>query len=220
MKFKAFCVRYSCMAGLSVIVTNMLAFYATHLLMFGRKYGDGVILSIDRKLPFVPEFIIVYVLAFVQWVACYLVLMIEDKGKAYRYATAASVANLVCGVIFVIFPTAMTIRPDPSGSGLVGFLVRFIFAADTPPVNLFPSIHCLESWMCIRMLFVSKKTPAALKWLNLVFSLAVFAAVALVKQHAVVDIPAGILVAEAGLLAVKRFKWDEKLIKLEAKLFS
>ena len=46
----------------------------------------------------------------------------------------------------------------------------------------------------------------------------VFAAVLLVKQHLIIDVFAGILVAEFGVLLTKALKLDEKLIKMEGKL--
>lgn len=219
LKTKAFLKRYSVIALLSVLLSDLLAFYGSHLLMFGRGYHD-ITSALDKKIPFVPEFIIVYVLAFVQWVACYIAIAAEDKQKAYRFCVGASVANIICGIVFVAFPTVMAIRPEASGTGLVGFLTRFIFAADNPPVNLFPSMHCLESYLCIRVIFASKRVPKFLKALNLVFSIMVFAAVLLVKQHLIIDVFAGILVAELGVLLTKALKLDEKLIKMEGKLLS
>ena len=108
-------------------------------------------------------------------------------------------------MIFLLLPTTIA-RPEADGSGLIGWLTRIIYMADTP-VTLFPSIHCLDSWLCWRFLVKCKKVPRWYKWVNFVFSLLVCASTVLVKQHVFVDIFAGIAVAELGLLLSRRV-WD------------
>ena len=61
----------------------------------------------------------------------------------------------------------------------------------------------MQSALCCR------KVPKWYKWVNFVFSLLVCASTVLVKQHVVVDIFAGIAVAEAGLL-LSRLYYDRK----------
>ena len=201
-----------------VIATNMLFFYVLRFVNEGRHF-HSVVLNIDKILPFVPGFIYIYFIAFAQWVGCYLVLLIENKKRAVYFMTGASITNLICGIIFIVFPTIMVGRPEVTGGGFTNAFIRFIFSADTPPVNLFPSIHCFESWMCIRLLFASEKLPKWIKYSNVVLSLLVFASVLLVKQHAFIDVPAGILVAELSLLIVRKTKADKKFISLERKIW-
>lgn len=219
LKIKKLLRRSSLLAPLLVLLTNLLAYYGTHIINSGRRY-NSVILNFDKNIPFVPAFIIIYVLAFVQWAVCYITIAVEDKSKVYYFCAGAAVANLICAAVFIIYPTAMTIRPRVYGKGFINSLARFIFSMDTPPVNLLPSIHCLESYLSIRILFASSVTPKAVKWMNAAFSVAVFASVLFVKQHAVVDIPAGILAAEVGLLLTRALKIDKRLIKLENRILS
>ena len=112
---------------------------------------------------------------------------------------------MILYVIFLLLPTTIA-RPEADGSGFIGWLTRIIYMADTP-VTLFPSIHCLDSWLCWRFLVKCKKVPRWYKWVNFVFSLLVCASTVLVKQHVFVDIFAGIAVAELGLLLSRRV-WD------------
>ena len=167
------------------------------------------------KIPFIESFIYVYVLAFLQWIICYITACVKDDEKCGYFAFGASFANIMCAVCFVAFPTVMTLRPEITGSSLTDMLTRLIFAADTPPVNLFPSIHCLESWICLRMIFSLKGVPRAVKYANAVFSCLVFASVLLVKQHAFVDVPAGIAAAEAGLLIARLILKKHRTVKEE-----
>ena len=81
-------------------------------------------------------------------------------------------------------------------------LSSLIYQMDAP-VNLFPSIHCLESWCCIHAAFCMKKTPRWYLPVTIVMSLCVFASTLLVKQHVFIDIIGGILVFEAGYFIAK-----------------
>ena len=76
-------------------------------------------------------------------------------------------------------------------------------------MTLCPSIHCLDSWLSWRFLVQCKKVPLWYKWVNFVFSLLVCLSTVLVKQHVIVDIFAGIAVAELGLL-LSRLYYDRK----------
>ena len=84
-------------------------------------------------------------------------------------------------------------------------------------MTLFPSIHCLDSWLCWRFLVKIEWIPKWYKWINFLFTLLVCASTVLVKQHLLVDIFAGIAVAEIGLL-LSRFIYDraQKRKKIQA----
>ena len=103
----------------------------------------------------------------------------------------------------VLLPTTME-RPEVVGTSVFDWLVKFIYHMDAP-VNLFPSIHCLESWCCIHAAFEMKKVPNWYKGVTVVMSLGVFASTLLVKQHVLLDMFGGIAVFEAGLLLAGRF---------------
>lgn len=155
--------------------------------------------ALDNAIPFVPGFIYIYVLAFLQWAVCVIAVMIIDRRVSDRYCTGIIIGNLISGIIFLAVPMVMSIRPEYSGGGLTGFLVQFIFAADDPPMNIFPSIHCLFSWGCMRMVFAVSGVNKAIKISNAVFSVLVFLSVLFVKQHLLYDVLAGIIVFETGL---------------------
>lgn len=99
-------------------------------------------------------------------------------------------------VVLFIFPTTLA-RPEVTGSGFCNDLVRFIYRMDAP-VNLFPSIHCLESWCCIHAAFAMKKPPKWYRYATTVMALGVFASTLFVKQHVLVDVFGGIIVYEIG----------------------
>ena len=184
-----------------VLATNLTVSFLTRFFISYDNAGS-VTVPLDNRIPFVPEFIYIYVLAFLQWAICIIAVMIIDSGVSLRFCMGISFGNLLSGIVFILYPTVMLSRPQFSGGGITGELVKFIFAADTPPANIFPSLHCLHSWACMRMLFAVKGVKAPIKILNALFSVLVFLSVLFVKQHTICDIPAGILAFEAGLLIV------------------
>jgi membrane-associated phospholipid phosphatase len=64
--------------------------------------------------------------------------------------------------------------------------------------NLFPSIHCLESWVCFRGIMLVKDKSKIYTPIVLIFTLLVFASTVCLKQHVVADIVGGVLVSEIG----------------------
>ena len=180
--------RYAWGPLILAVVVNMavyegVALFKEHLTFYSLE------LPIDRVLPFVATFIVFYLLAFVQWIINYV--LIAREGKTF------------CLLFFVLLPTTME-RPEVVGTSVFYWLVKFIYHVDAP-VNLFPSIHCLESWCCIHAAFEMKKVPNWYKGVTVVMSLGVFASTLLVKQHVLLDMFGGIAVFEAGLLLAGRF---------------
>ena len=220
MKFNKFFERYSFVPALLMLITNLASSFLTRLVTAGGNTYDFS-LHFDSVIPFVPQFIYIYVGAFLQWAVCLIAVMIIDREKSFYYGTCFAVANLLSGIVFLIFPTVMTIRPEFSGGGaLTEFIGKFIFDADTPPMNIMPSVHVLSSWGCIRMICALKRVPLSVKFVNAIFSALVFFSVLFVKQHLILDIPAGILVFEAGLLITKITRINRKISNLELRILS
>lgn len=159
---------------------------------------------LDTALPFLVPFVLFYVLAFVQWGLNYLLIARDSKELCYRFAFGNIIAKLICLFFFVFLPTTLA-RPEVTGTDLCSRLVRLIYTFD-PPVNLFPSIHCLESWCCIRASFLLKKSNRTYQTATLIMSLGVFASTLFIKQHVIADVFGGIVVFEAGFRLAGRIQ--------------
>ena len=220
MRTKNFFLKYSFLPPALLLATNLISSFVTRFFIDGRHLYNFT-LPLDNAIPFVPEFIYIYVLAFLQWAICAFAVMIIDRDKNWYFCTGIAAGNLIAGVIFLVFPTVMSTRPEFSGGGALTELIgRFIFSADTPPRNIMPSVHCLSSWGCMRMIFALKRVPKSIKAFNAVFSVLVFLSVLFVKQHLIFDIPAGILAFEAGLIITKLTGIDKRLSALETRILT
>lgn len=185
---------------LGVIVSNFMVYYGCRLINLNRlHYPIGW--PLDDAIPFVPFFIVFYLLAFAQWAISYLVLANQEKEFCFRMFTGAMIAKWLCLLFFIALPTTMT-RPEVTGTDFFSWVTKMIFAMDRPD-NLFPSCHCLESWICIRVAFGSRTMGKWYRYVMTGFSILVFASVLLVKQHVFPDVIGGIAVAELGLFIAR-----------------
>lgn len=187
-----------------VLSSNFIVYYLTLFLLPENINRYDLSLSIDEQIPTIPFFVLIYVLAFVQWVASYVLHSRDNELTCYKVTTAGIIAKLICLIFFIALPTVITI-PEVTGNGFFEWGTRFIHSADRP-YNLFPSIHCLESWLCFRGAMMLKNKNYYYITSQGIFTILVFASTIFIKQHFIVDIPAGILVCEIGLFLSRRAK--------------
>lgn len=203
---------YAYVPIIAAVGANFLVYFATKPFVMHADHYDFSVF-IDDRLPFVPFFVLFYILAYLQWAWHYLFHYRKSREVCYHLATADIIAKLICLVFFLVLP-AEIVRPEITGDGIWEFLTGLIYAADTPH-NLFPSIHCLASWLCFRAALEMKNTPKWYAPAQLVFSILVFASTVLIKQHFFVDIFAGIAVVEIGWFLSKRFRLWRIFEKIE-----
>ena len=198
------------------LAVNMFAFYVSRPITANVAH-HSMACALDGIIPFVPAFISVYILAYVQWAANFIAVGRESRQVCYRMFSGQILAKFLCFLCFVIYPTA-TVRPDVGDGGIFHFLTRVIYYLDEPN-NLFPSIHCLDSWFSLRASFCCKKMPRWYTWANLIITPMVFLSTLFTKQHVLWDVPAGILVFEIGLFAADRLHSGRWLARINAALF-
>ncbi len=187
---------YSILPIAAMLAMNALTYFGTRLITTGR-YHYNIESPLDKMLPVVPFFVVFYILAFGQWILCYMLIGREEKSYCYYFFLGEIIAKSICLVIFLIFPTTLN-QPEITGSGIFERMLAFVYSMDRPD-NLFPSIHCLESWMCYRGCRRIARLPRWFSGVNLVFTLLVFASTVLLKQHVLIDIAGGVAAVEIGL---------------------
>ena len=172
---------------------NSLVYWGAQLLMANAYHYDFTT-SFDRKVPFVKEWIVIYIGCYIFWIVNYILISREGKEKCYRFATADIMSRLICGVFFITLPTT-NVRPMVIGTDIYSWLVRYIYMAD-PATNLFPSIHCMVSWFCFIGIRKSKKIPLWYKLFSCALALVICVSTQFTKQHYMIDIAGGIVIAE------------------------
>lgn len=161
--------------------------------------------TLDEQIPFLAPFVLFYVLAYVQWVLNYILIGRDSKKLCYQFVLGDILSKIICLFFFILLPTTLS-RPEVRGTDIFSQLVRLIYSVDAP-VNLFPSIHCLESWCCIRAAFKmhlkTKERTRCYQIITVLMSLGVFASTLLIKQHVIIDVFGGIAAFEGGMILAK-----------------
>ena len=169
----------------------------------------------DEAIPFVPEWALVYLGCFLFWIINYILITRQGKEGWYQFATGDYLSRIICGLFFILLPTT-NLRPEVAGDGLAQTLIRFVYWIDSP-TNLFPSIHCLVSWLCFIGIRGKAYVPKWYQVFSCIFAVAVFASTLFTKQHFIVDVVAGVLLAELCYYIGHRttyYQWVEKKFDL------
>ena len=195
--FTRFLPFYGWMSVIIMLAINMLAFQGTRLVN-GPWHHYDFSLPIDSYFPLVKEFIIIYIpIAYGQWIYGFYLAARERKPICYRIFTAEIIAKLICMMCFLIIPTTM-VRNDVTATDFLSRWVQSVYNTD-PADNLFPSIHCLESYVLTRGAFMMERCPAWFKWLSIPVTILVFLSTLFLRQHVFVDVISAVIVVEFGL---------------------
>lgn len=152
---------------------------------------------LDRYIPFVPQFLIIYLGCFLFWIVNYILIARQGKEDCYRFFTADFLSRVVCLFFFLAFPTTNQ-RPVLPDSGFWNHAMLLLYAADTP-VNLFPSIHCLVSWFCYIGIRKNTKIPLWYRRGSCVMAILVFISTLTTRQHVIADAASAVILAEVSL---------------------
>lgn len=180
---------------------NNLLYFVPRLFLTEVHHFDFT-MDIDRSVPFVPEWVYIYLVCYLFWAANYILVGRGTKEELYRFLTAEMTAKLICGILFILIPTT-NVRPEVPGTDLASVLMRMVYDMDEP-TNLFPSIHCLVSWFCFLGIRDRKDIPTWYKGFSAVFAILVFLSTQFTKQHYAIDVLGGWLLAEVS------FAWNRR----------
>lgn len=172
---------------------NCFVYFIPRLFLTNVKHYDFTT-DLDRSVPFAPGWISIYLVCYLFWIFNYILVGRGPKEDLYRFAAAEILAKTICGIFFILLPTT-NIRPEVIGNDLWSQLTRLVYAADEA-TNLFPSIHCLVSWFCFMGIRKRSDIPSWYKGFSFVFAILVFCSTQFTKQHYLVDIAGGVMIAE------------------------
>jgi membrane-associated phospholipid phosphatase len=164
--------------------------------------GHEPTLAIDEAMPLWPEWLFVY--AMVYFAAILPAFVVRHRSLVRRMAAAYAILITFSLISFVVIPVHMALRPaSVEITSFVSWGLALVYAMD-PPSNCFPSLHvgatslaALCTWKADRVLGTVAAMVAGLIGLSTM----------LVKQHYVVDVMGGFLLAGlAYWICVHRFQ--------------
>ena len=188
---------YTLAAPLTALLGNVVFYNAAKLLNRGLPHID-MTSTLDLRIPFLPWTAIPYLSCFVFWFIGFVLIAAGDRETSDRLFSGHLAALVLCFALFLLVPTT-NLRPAVHGSGFGAWVMRLVYAADTPG-NLFPSIHCLTSWLCWVGVHKRRELPFPVRLGFFLVVLMTFVTVLTTRQHVLADVAAGVLVGELGRL--------------------
>ena len=206
---------YAVCVAVAMAAAQLLCYYLTRLFL-PRLTPHILTGRWDALIPFSPPWVVVYFLAFPFWIGACLRILSEDKAAAYRLGSAYVLAMLLSAAVFLLYPGTLE-RPEITGGGFFDEWMRFLYRVDSPS-NLCPSLHVLITYFCWRAMLRCAGIPRWFKAASFVFFLGVCCSVLFVKQHALIDVPAGVVMGELSLQCARRFRLERIPFAIERRI--
>lgn len=151
----------------------------------------------DDYIPFCEIFVVPYLLWFPYMAAVAIYFFKYDKQGFYRAAAYICSGMTIFLVISTILPNGLALRPMSfPRENLFTELVKIVYMADTP-TNVLPSLHVYNSVAAYAALSTSQafRGHRHLSRGCLVLSISIVLSTMFIKQHSVVDVVAGLIMA-------------------------
>ena len=151
---------------------------------------------LDDRIPFLPVFVVPYVLWYL-YISLPMAAVGLHDAAAFRQQARRLFSGWAVGLVcFLVYPSAIDFRPSAEGPGVLLWLCRWLYGRDLPR-NVLPSLHCYGALVTHLSL---RRRPLLRKHLPLRLGSAVLAGLiclftVLIRQHSVVDLAAGCLLA-------------------------
>ena len=174
-------------------IWNLIAYTGARMIAHSWHHYD-ITTALDHMIPLVPWTVAIYFGCYLVWGVNYCLCSGQDQPARDRFFSADAIARVVCFLLYLLMPTTMQ-RPEITEPGFWNDVMRLLYWIDLPD-NLFPSIHCLISWFCWIGVRNRKEVPAAYRWFSFAAALAVCVSTVTTRQHVLIDIAGGVLLAE------------------------
>lgn len=156
---------------------------------------------IDEATPFVKEFVIPYLLWYPFIYGMLIYYCFVDRKQYYIALGSMITGKLLCFIVYVFWQTTVP-RPDVVGNDIFSQLVRAIYMHDQP-VNCLPSIHVLTTFVLMIVVYKRRENHRWEQAIVTVFGTLIILSTLFTKQHAILDVLAGILVAYGVYIAIQ-----------------
>lgn len=183
---------------------------AYFLLQFLPLEHHAVHTALDDVIPFVPAFVIPYIVWYVYVPGLMLLTYAADRARFVRQAVTLFSGALLCVAIFALWPSRVDFRPDAAGDGVLLWLCRTIYSSDRP-YNVFPSLHCYETTAVFLAAFCRGplRQRKGLCAVSALIGAAICLSTLFIKQHSVLDLLSGCGLA-AAVYAMTEAAFDRK----------
>ncbi len=182
---------------LSFAVTSLL--YTHTQAMTDTESATMLHTRLDDSIPFVPAFVTAYILWYVHVPFPMLFSLFRDKRLLFRQTIELFTCILISLLFFALLPTGIDFRPTANPSnGPFEYMLSLIFENDRP-LNCFPSLHCGEAVISYLTAFGKQRSRHSLplRASGLVACILICVSTVFIKQHSILDLFGGVLLAIA-----------------------
>ena len=152
---------------------------------------------IDDEIPFCEYFIIPYLMWFGFVAVTIVYFLFQDKKGYYKLITFLFTGMTIFLLVSYIYPNGHHLRPNVfARDNIFVDLVKMLYEADTD-TNVLPSIHVYNSIGCYIAISKCPKLRNK-KWIqtgSFVLTVLIIMATMFLKQHSVIDVVAGMVMA-------------------------
>lgn len=181
-------------------IFQTLIYFITKLFQNNPVYLNN---AIDDRIPFIPSFVIFYVMWYLFLILIPLLILKYNKKVFDKYIVVSILYAILEGIIFILFPTTMNRQPLVV-TDISTWVVDIIYKVDTPVCNLFPSAHCAFSILFIISILDVKEVKKEYKILIIISSLLIILSTLFIKQHVVIDVLGALLIVPIYYILRKR----------------
>lgn len=169
-----------------IILMGIQAFLYWFLKLF-QKNPIYIYCYLDDKIPFLGRFIYIYDLFYPFCLLAFYFLYKKDAKIYYNAVIAGIIGFIICDIIFLLIPTIMYRPVIPQIDSLTNLVLNITYFFDEPPLNCFPSIHCLFCFQVIYS-YIKSKYNSKTKIFVTIFSFLIIISTLFVKQHFIYDV--------------------------------
>ncbi len=148
---------------------------------------------LDDKIRFWGWLIYIYNMFYPFCIIAFYLLFKKDEKAYFKGLIACLIGVLICDIIYLFIPTIMYRPITPNYDPLTNLVIKITYFFDNPPLNCFPSLHCVFCFQVIYSYIISKCTLKRKTWIIICSSLIIISTL-FVKQHYIYDIVSAFLV--------------------------
>ena len=196
--------------------TSILIFVSNAIIYFGIKLFINnynlVNIPLDDKIPFIKEFIYIYMIWYPFLIFNYYIIYKTNKEKYIKLVLATITSLIMLYIFFILYPSKV-IRPDiNSYNDLTTFILYIVYKVDSP-TNCFPSGHCLLCFTLIYSLLDNQTISNKLKIPALIINILIIMSTLFVKQHVILDVISAFVLATINYYFTVNLKFFNQIKK-------
>ncbi|WP_446899406.1 phosphatase PAP2 family protein [Clostridium sp. LBM24168] len=166
-----------------------------YLLLDNSSRGYYVLtMNVDRYVPFVKEFILVYWIWYPFIIISLMFFCFINKKIYYKVLLTIILGMIICYIVYLFFQTNVP-RPAVYGNDFLSDLVRDTYKIDKP-FNCCPSIHVLTTYAVMRGSLKLPRENVRSTILIWIVGILIILSTQFIKQHVILDLATAMMLGE------------------------